>query len=86
MFESVDTRTHGRTDAGSSPILRGSSNKELDFCYSAVNLHARLTKVRSKLARLLGYSYELYSTCYIVQIFVARQHKKTGRTRVDSSL
>ena len=58
-------------------LLRGSSNKERDFCHSAVNLHARLTKSHSKLARLFGYSHVPYSTCYKIPIFVARQHKNT---------
>ena len=57
--------------------LRGSSNKEWDFCYSAVNIHARLMKSPSTLARVFGFSHVPYSTCYIVPIFVARQHKKT---------
>ena len=61
------------------PILRsyciqGSSNKEWDFCYSAVNYHARLMKYRCKVAPLFGCSHVPYSTCYIVPIFVARQH------------
>ena len=55
-------------------ILRGSSNKEWDFFYSAVNLHARVMKSRLNLARLFGYSQESYLMCYIVPTFVARQH------------
>ena len=54
--------------------LRGSSNKECDFFYSTVNLHARLMKSRSTLACLFGYSHEPYSLSYTVPTFVARQH------------
>ena len=54
--------------------IRGSSNKEWDFFYSAVNLHARLMKFLSMLTRLFGCSHVPYSTFYIVPTFVARQH------------
>ena len=56
------------------PSIRGSSNKEWDFFYSAVNLHARLMKFLSKLACLFGCSQVPYSMFYIVPTFVARQH------------
>ena len=66
--------------------IRGSSNKEWDFFYSAVNLHARVMKSRLKLARLFGCSQEPYLMCYIVPTFVARQHKKTRQTSLDGSV
>ena len=55
-------------------FIRGSSNKEWDFFYSAVILHARLMKFLSKLARLFGCSQVPYFTFYIVPTVVARQH------------
>ena len=57
-----------------SDIVRGSSNKEGDFFYSAVRLHARLMNFLSKLARLFGCSGVPYSTFNIVPTFVAKQH------------
>ena len=94
----VECLTRDRRAAGSSLIgvtalwslskthLRGSSNKEWDFCYSAVNLHAIRRKSHSKLAGFFGFSHVPHSMCYIVPIFVARQHKKTMWVHVDSSL
>ena len=52
--------------------LRGSSNKEWDFFYSALNLHARLMKSCSKLTHLFGCSRVPYLTCYVVPTVVAR--------------
>ena len=49
----------------------GSSNKEWDFYYRALNYHARNMKSHSKLPNLFGCSHVPYSTCYIVPIFVA---------------
>ena len=43
-------------------------------------------KSRPKLARSFGCSLVSYSMRYIVPFFVARQHKKTSRKHVDSSL
>ena len=51
-----------------------------------MNLHARLMKFLSKLARLFDCSHVPYSTFYIVPISVARQHSKTGQTCVDGLL
>ena len=52
----------------------GHPMKNETLSISAVNLHARLLKFLSKLVRLFGCSRVLYSTCYIVPTFVARQH------------
>ena len=41
-------------------------------------------KSHSKLACLFGCSHVPYSMCYILPIFVARQHKKTGQSPVTA--
>ena len=51
--------------------------KDKTFFYSAMNLHARFMKSRSKLAFIFGYSHEpifFYSTSYTVPAFVARDN------------
>ena len=53
---------------------RGPPNKNETCFYSTVNVHSRLMKYCSKLARLFGCPYVPYSTCYIAPTFVARQH------------
>ena len=57
-----------------SSIYEGHPIKNETFFYSALNLHARLMKFLSKLARLFGCSHVPYSRFYIIPTFVAMQH------------